>query len=351
MKRMLAPGIVYLPLVLAGCADRVGARPPLSAELRDYLIEDVCIGTDGTTTADDPATCAHHRDIAPGAPSPYLVTDFDTTNGATYSAMTSLPVTARDGTPLVLVTKAMEGGFGAGFRFGFDPARDGYDLVDLSSADYVSFVRTSDGGCYDQLFARRAGARTLGDRAGGWVLFPRTAPSGWPQTSSINVTTYKLQLTPGRPGCRDGHSTGRTYWNRPAAYRFETGKTLFAIRSDHFANSDLAGAGNALERFYFTREYGFTRWEAWVPLARCRKDYGAASPRCDADAPDNPLRGRCNVLNATGSGGPGRDRWGGRDWVRIDCRDQTRFLALATPQHMTAAGVANGDGVDDLPAR
>jgi hypothetical protein len=330
----------------AGCA-KSAPRTTTNAELLDYLIGDVCVDGKGAAVGGDPAGCPAHRNIAIGEASPYLVTDFERNTGATYSAMSSFPVNGPDGTARVMVTKNLQGGFSPLFRFSFNASRDGYDLIDTSSPDYVSFMRTSDGGCFDQVFSR---SPTVGgsDRAGGWLLFPQSAPSSWPAASSVQTTTYKIQLTTGRPGCTDGHATGRTFWNAPARYRFETGKTLMAIRSDHFASTVLGRQNNALERFYFTREYGFTRWEAWIPQARCFSEHGEAAPICHPESPDYALRGRCSVLTVTATSYPGLDLWGDQKWVRVDCRDETKYVPLTTPALMRDRNMARNDGVQDI---
>lgn len=348
--RVLRFGLAVIFGVLSLAPSGATAKPLLatSPELLDYLIQDVCTDAQSRPIQGDPATCRRHRNIAIGEPSPYLVTDFEVSNGKTYSAMNSIPVSALDGNMRIIVTKSMQGNFRPGFRFSFDASRDGYDLIDITNSEYASFIRTSDGGCFDQIFSRRGSFRNAKDRAGGWILFPRTAPSTWPVSRGVPVTTYKIQLTKGRPGCNNGHSTGMTFWNRPVAYRFETDKALRAIRSDHFASGDLGAENNALERYYFTREYGFTRWEAWVPLARCFQEHGTEAAICHPERPDYALRGRCSVLNSTSSGLPGMDQWGNQTWVRVDCRDQTKYLALDHPQRLLSPTMARDNGVEDL---
>ena len=327
------------------------AAPTASPELLDYLIQDVCVDAADRAVTGDPALCPAHRDIRLSEPTPYLVTDVDHANAdATYFAFASFPVRGADGTVKVMHTKSGQGHFGADYTFSYDPARDGYDLTDLSSSSWASFVRTSDGGCFDQIWSGSGRAETMADRAGGWILFPLgTPPSAWPATSSARTRTHHVQLTPGVAGCGNGSSPGRTFWNAPARYQFETGKRLTAIRSDHFANHALSRGNNALERFYFTREYGLTRWEAWMPQSRCLAEHGADAAICHPEnAETHPLRGRCSVLNQTATGTPGLDQWGGQPWVRVDCRDETNYVALDTPQVMLNGAMARGAGHDDL---
>ncbi len=111
-------------------------------------------------------------------------------------------------------------------------------------------------------------------------------------------------------------------WTAPAPFTFESGKTLQTIMTEHHAHFDLALTNNAIETMFFTREYGLSRWEAWIPLARCMHEHGPANPACFPHSPANILRGRCNP-----SGGKAiRD---GKPWVRVDCRDDTFYVPNA----------------------
>ncbi|TIX50240.1 hypothetical protein [Alteraurantiacibacter aquimixticola] len=356
---------------LASIATYSPARAQVSDELYDYLVQDVCVNSAGDAVQGDPASCPDRRNIRLAEASPYLLTDYDTQHSKSYSAWASIPVRGEDGNIRVLVTKNNAGDFGPHSRFSFTE-NDGFDLIDISYSPYASIIRTWDGGCFDQAFAPSSQARTGRQareprtRAGGWVLFPlATPPSAWPETSSARIVTAKIQLVR-RENCRTGSSRGRTYWNAPADYEFETGKILHAIRSDHFASANLSSSNNALERFYFTREYGMTRWEAWIPRSRCyseaeKKGPGELRSNCEPDlrlpvpytgpdegAPEIDLRARCAVLDATATDHPDIDRWGGQDWVRVDCRDQTRYVPLALPQVMTDPAMAQGNEVDDI---
>jgi len=339
--------VVMLSLLSAVSPARAGAN----AELLDYLIQDVCVNASDIAIAGDPASCGSRRNIRIGEPSPYIVTDFDRgNNNATYFAMNSFPVLGMDGTVKVMHAKSGQGNFTANYAFNFDVARDGYDFTDTTNSGYASFVRTSDGGCYDQIWSRNGSAASMIDRAGGWILFAFAGlPSNWAQTNIAHPTTYHVQLTPNRPGCQNGHSTGTTYWNAPAAYQFETYKVLTAIRSDHFANDTLSQSGNALERYYFTKEYGFTRWEAWMPQSRCFSERGSGDPSCHPEnAAAYPLQGRCSIMNTSSTGIPGLDAWGGQYWVRVDCRDQTNYIAINTPMIMLDNVMAQNDGYVDI---
>jgi hypothetical protein len=340
----------------------------VSSELYDYLVQDVCLDGTGKATQGDPATCQNRRNIGVYERSPYLLTDWDNVANTSYQAISSFPIIGEDGLTRVMVSKNFAGNFGPEFTFSFMPTRgDGYDLVDINFKYAASFIRTFDGGCFDQLWApalNLSGIQSPYVRAGGWVLFPLVAsPSSWPQTSAVSNNTAKIQLSsvPGNPDCVSGSSVARTYWNAPANYQFESGKVLRAIKSAHFAATNLSSTNNALELYYFTKEYGYTRWEAWVPRSRCYQiasntPAGNLRPHCEPDLrvpntsgnPELDLRSRCSLMNVSATGHPDIDRWGEQDWVRIDCRDSTRHVPLATPQLMLSTSMAQTNGVDDV---
>ncbi len=354
MQNTLTPGRTALAgvllVALSGSAEPGNSR--ISPELYDYLVQDVCLDDAGAVTSADPLTCEKRRNIALGEKSPYLLTDTDYARNMTFQAMNSLPVRGTDGTIRILYPKLNQGPFKTSFRMtGFVEAQDGYDLADISNSNFVSFIRTSDGGCFDQIWSRTGKRDTAAQRAGGWALFPLgSPPSQWAASQSAIIKTHKVQMTKGRKGCKNGSSRGITYWTHPAPAMFNTGKTVTAITSSHFANADLGRLDNALERFFFSREYGFTRWEAWVPQRRCVKDHGKTAAFCFPGRADEQryLSARCNRNNAGNTGVPALNRWGNQNWVRIDCRDMTNHIALDEPQRLMTDAMANSNGVKDI---
>ncbi|MGE3759428.1 MAG: hypothetical protein AB7H97_16815, partial [Pseudobdellovibrionaceae bacterium] len=279
---------------------------------------------------------------------PYLVTDVDTRNGnINYQAMGSLPFRGTDGQLKIMSFKSLKWPHASNYQFSFDFRRDGFDLIDVAHSGYISFIRTSDPGCYDQLWSISGNVSSIPARAGGWILFPKV--SGMFSTGNSNNMTYNTPLSPTRPSqCQGGNSYGTTFWNSPAIYRFESNKVMTAIKSYHFASTNLNQTNNALELYYFTKEYGFTRWEAWIPQTRCYNEHGSNSPICHPDWSTNTLMGRCSVLNVSGTGHPAIDSWGGQTWVRVDCRDETNYIALTTPQILMDRTLAQNNGFVDL---
>jgi len=291
----------------------------------DYLIQDVCVDGADNPIIGDPAICGRHRNIRIGEGFQYLLSDRNAVTGATYEAVFNYPVPGTDRVLKVIRSKNLEGRFNSAFQWSFVPSRDGYDLIDTSGS-YYSFVRTSDGGCYDQAF--QTDATQLTD---GWILFTPDLEGG-----SLVHNILHIELTnPAPAGCSTLQQSGaEDVWNSPSLVTYESGKTLLSIITYHYAAEDLTVENNAMERNFFTREYGATRWEAWIPLSRCEDPSFGGSPTqkgqsylCDPSSnAQNPVSQRCSPNNI-----PATAVWGSQTWVRIDCRDTTTYISLMSP--------------------
>lgn len=357
--RALGAVVAFMGVGLASACQASPSYGQIDPELYDYLVQDVCLDVAGEVTGEDPANCSFRRNLGVNENLPYLLTDWDQTAQIAYQTVSSTPVLGLDGHVRIMVSKSFPEEISSDFLFSFEPSRgDGYDLLDINSRDFTSFIRTFDGGCQDQLWAPALNLRdprSPRERAGGWLLFPLApAPSAWSDVESKVHTIAKIQLSRSvtSPGCHSGESVAKTFWHPPEDYVFESGKILRAIKSEHFASPDLSSAENSLELYYFTKEYGFSRWEAWVPRERCygtadKTPEGLLRPHCDPDRrpaqvyrgdfnknPELDLRSRCDRMIVTGTGQPDIALWGGQEWVRIDCRDNTRWIRLNKPQLM-----------------
>jgi hypothetical protein len=313
-------------------------------ETLDYLIQDVCVDASDRPIAGDPATCGTKRNVRIGEKVPYIVTDMDTANGNTrYQALFSYPVPGMDDQLKVLTSKMMTNAarpvINSGFTFGFDVTRDGFDLIDTSGS-HVSAIRTSDGGCFDQKISQDAS-----NRRNGWILFP-TAGVNSSSLINHNILINRINVTPPVPaGCplvsQTVNNETQDIWNAPVATTFHSGKNMLSVQTYHVAHWNLSLQNNAIEKFYFTKQYGFTRWEAWIPLSRCIAENGSASPKCNPAHPQNILKGRCDANTGTTT-------WGNQTWVRVDCRDTTHYLQLNTPQLPVTSVMAQNNGLVDI---
>jgi len=191
---------------------------------------------------------------------------------------------------------------------------DGYDVYALQGGLFaggsVNIVNTSDGGGYGQTFY--GSNCSEGD---AWLSFPRQGfLSGGQATVPIKGIYWEQtgQSYPG--GCPTSYSTNtQTSWQLHSGFQFggvngNPTKTMDTLVSYHGFKATLGFlTGGHLEVFYFTREYGITRWEVWTPTVQ--------GPTATTE---------CNV--------PATETYQGVDFVVQDCHDWSNLTPAATPQ-------------------
>lgn len=291
---------------------------PASHDALDFLIQNVCVDLQDRPVPGDPATCPRHRDLKPMERTPFLRTDNEA--GKVYQAITSHPVRSPHPglrVPRIAAPKEFGGDDPTTAFRDLDPClpgiceppyRDGYDSLEADH-DFVSIVGTSDPGINGQVFWNSAcsgGVEDPSNHEDSWLSFPvriLEAPKG-------NKLAW-LKINQGT-GCPWFFNPAWTEWELlPSPFVFTTGKALEAIRSDHFGGRSPARADH-IERFYFTRAYGFTRWERW-------------------ERGPGPVK-------AHGCNGATTLRRDGVTYRRTDCRDTTHVIPQAVPYLPDVAG-------------
>lgn len=291
------------------CATPDEAEPSLSevqsavlsaAELDDYYLQDVCLDGAGQPTAQDPYSCAARRNLALDEAVRFLRHDVPVAGRPHgYQMGSSAPFRLADGSVGVLhifdfggftegdgVMRAFRefnrvGGFSATAPATGKPI-DGYDLLERGGT-LAAYAGTCDGGGGVQPFAHWTAGPGTCVYQDGWVLWNQ---SNIPTDGSTASTVATLRIAP--TTCpRDFMDTSYTTW-RMADVTYTSGKAMRSLISTHYGGGSVAQAG-AFERFYYTKPYGRTRWEAW------RKNATAG--------------GNCNGATTEGA------------FVRVDCRD------------------------------
>jgi hypothetical protein len=213
---------------------------------------------------------------------------------------------------------------------------DGFDLMEIRD-DFYSFIRTSDGGCYDQIFRG-----TSKSREDAWILFKSDVLDKKHGELLSDMYLERVDFPNTNLNCAQyaeavGENGIKTYWDYRQTIAYQSGKNMQSIESLHFAHKDLSRTENALERFFFTREYGFTRWEAWVPRKKCDSMFPddsnpdatlRNSSRCRPTSNTHMLNGRCDHNIRLRS-----NVWGNQEWVMIDCRDSTFYKEVKAPYY------------------
>jgi hypothetical protein len=327
-------------ILFAGAlAATLGLAGPATAEtvmattdtIRDFMIQNVCLDASGAVLAavapiDGDPRCIAQRDLGPGERLPYHKHDHpspDQRAGAPagYQRHDSFPVeTAGFG---AAVEHSFDFGAGEGRRFGvFDTGSDGGDIAILSPG-IVSFGATEDGGAGFQLFVGECqGPVEAAALTRSWIILAfdpgRPAPLEGETIARLNDLTVGHQDT-----CPIRFNPAFTSWRVvPFRYRAAPGQgtpiTLTTLISEHYGGANRATADH-VERFYFTRELGGTRWERWQN-AGGNAQFGTAKIAEAAAA--FAATGRCSTPDTPG---------GGATLVLIDCREWTRIAPPADP--------------------
>ena len=309
------------------------AVPVASAEIvSDFLIQNVCLDAsrtvlEGVSPIDGDRRCAAQRDLIPGEKLPYHKHDHPSPGDRAavargYQRRDSFPV--ETGPFGRVVEHSFDFGAGAGRRFGvFDAGRgDGGDIT-VMSANAASFAATEDGGGGFQLFVGAScnGRVSPAGLAASWLIALFDPSRATPLQGEAVARLDDLRA--GRQdNCPPRLNAAFTRWYvRPVLYRAAEGQgtpvALTTLISEHYGGERREGADH-VERFYFTRELGSTRWERWQNQQGSR---GFSAEKLAKAATDFASSGRCSKPDAPE----------GDAFVMIDCREWTLIVAPDDP--------------------
>jgi hypothetical protein len=302
-RAMTSPHALWRAVAVAAAAASVpaahAADRPGTSLARDFLIENVCLGAQGkllvgVSPIDGNPQCVSQRDLKPGEALPYHEREWPASGGSPGEerGSDSFPVLTRAFGIIAIHVYDYETDTPGRMPDHYDPrARIGGGTIATFSGDTVSFVATQLGDQNLKLFVgegcgsgQPVGVAGLRD---SWLLAPLGAlaavhippgpPSGSAPIAGSVVTTPSTMVDAGGPGsCPSFIRPGSTRWSiQPVTYRavYKAGPlaghhvrlwTLIAERTGQGA----MGRDHAIafERAYFTRELGWTRWEAWKSL-------------------------------------------------------------------------------------
>ncbi len=293
-----------------------------SETVRNFMIQNVCLDDtrrviERVSPVDGDRRCVGQRNLRPGENLFYHKHDHPAAAAAPRGNQRhdSFPVeTAQFG---IVIEHSFDFGVGEGRRFGFfDEGRgDGGDIT-LLTPQASSFAATEDGGGGFQLFVgadcrEEVGAAAL---AGSWII-ALLDPSG---TLRGETVARLNDLKEGRQSkCPARLNAAFTRWYvQPMTYRAAAGQgtpfTLSTLISEHYGGEHPKSADH-VERFYFTRELGSTRWERWQNPS---VSHSFSADQLAKAASDLALSGRCSKADAPS---------GGAALIMIDCREWTRI--------------------------
>ncbi len=294
-------GFLFLP-VLVSADSTVSALD--SNDPYNWLVKSVCVDAQNNLLRADPYDgCPNGssiRKIRVGEPLPYHNRD-----QRGVQQRDSFPIQDLTGNILIV----------ANFdhypynSFTFSGGTDGYDVYAIKDG-WVSAHNTSDGGGYGTTFFGKN--CSIG---GGWGLFPSTGFLAGGQAYLPIAGVYWEQSGQDFPGaCPSGYTNDSlTEWELKTAFPFGDlnygRKIMDTMISYHgFQTGNYFLNDGHIEVFYFTKEYGITRWEVWTPVAQNKTG--------DATA--------C-------SGSPTRN-YKGISFVVTDCRDWTDVILASSSE-------------------
>lgn len=322
------PAWVCAAALLIAFSTRLGAGDEgtllaTPALLRDLMIQNVCVAANdkvlvGTSPLEGEAACPAQRDLRPGELLPYHKHDHPNADGGPavgYQRHDSVPVTTA-GLGIAVEHSFDFGGF-EGRRFGvFDPA-DGGDIA-VFAPGAVSIAATEDGGAGFQLFVGECqGSVTAAALLHSWIIAQFDPERPRPLVGETVARLKDLRVG-AQESCPSRINEAYTRWyTKPMRYRAAPGQgipvTLTTLVSEHYGGAEPAMADH-VERFYFTRELGGTRWEHWQN-AKGNRRYDATAVA--AAAARFAATGRCSEAPMPE---------GGAHFVLLDCREWTRIV-------------------------
>ena len=284
----------------------------------DFMIQDVCIGSDkkvlvGISPLEDAGSCKQHRNLFFGESLSYHKHDWPNDKQILpqgYQRSDSFPFNSK-----VLGTLAIQTfDFGNGdLAFGgFDDEQDGGQVVAFSR-ETASIIMTEDSGRGIMLMAGQKcniGSLSPYLLLDSWVVVDNRA-----ENIGIGDIEAKLRIVLGT-SCPNAFDLSYTEWHF-ANYRYRSSiygdlsKPLFTLVSSHYGGNSVSSAAH-LERFYFTRELGWVRWERWQNM-KYSKDSDLHLKR----AQEINKSKRCFDLESAPSD----------EWVMLDCREWSNIIA------------------------
>lgn len=299
LKRLGVAGVV----AAASLAAILGAAMPASAQnAADYMVQSVCVSTADVALPLDPATCGASgytiRPLKVGEALPYHKHDV-----GNYQVSDTFPFDAGINSPTIkaVQTYFFTSSYGTDPRFGsaqpfLDATNGGYNILAVDGS-YLGFEGTVDpSGGWQPWWKSSC-------QTGGWLLMP--SGSGAVTTTMSALTDSPTDHAPDCTTTPFTTTASKVRWKRINTFTYESGKSLDSLVGYHFS----AGL-HALEVSYLTRQYGVTRFEAWIDNVT-GYDQSYAHARC----PTAPLTMTLSSVSY---------------WL-IDCRDWSNIDLLSTP--------------------
>lgn len=270
-----------------------------STDVFDFLIMDVCVDANDRPVAGVPGKCAKHRNLHPGERIPYFVANYPESGDRRcfartgYSRRYNFEISSvRRGAlhyPLVLSVIDHGGREGALYsgcsRLG--PQRDvifgrwdrEYDGLSVISGDdrYLNIMASKSQNKTSYFMGERCGEFRLSgiERfAHSWVITSTDIPAKGVWGFGLFHSKLSVNKVLPPPECRQLRTSFIAWTRTDFGFGPDGDFRLETIVSDKYANAGNENPGDArqVERSYWTREFGITRWEKWERVDHERRD-------------------------------------------------------------------------------
>ena len=371
LHRSVAIATIGIVILCSEAFASASARPAGTSIAYDFLLENVCLDKNGrvlvgVSPIDGNPKCVAQRDLRPGESLPYHEREWPAQDFPLIRGSDSFPVkTSTLGIIAVHVFDYKPRNWRGAFDLYDTATRLGGGSVAAVSNEFMSYVATQLGPQKLQLFVgktcKMGQAVSSGNLFDSWQLAPLAQlatmrlPSTMPTDGSAiaeGFASAAIQIVSANDDarCPMRLAKGSVHWSvRPITYRaiYKSGPavgthvrlwSLVATHSGHdAANRDRA---IAFERAYFTRELGWTRWEAWRSIDKNLLAIHATRSIDPLMARDRIIRrGNCELPQSNAGNAPygmpaapvgtnGKPR---PDLVMVGCIEVTRIVPPLHP--------------------
>jgi hypothetical protein len=300
-----------IPLGLLAALPFAPARAQVGGPISDFMVMRVCTASSSSGAAILPGVapgdtaCVYSRQIAAGETPPYTLRDFAPNyiaNAApscpgtfgpllranapvTISGVTRIVSFSQTGTNTTCATAGTIG-TGAGLTdtsvqssdtttgYGFIMGSSGPNGISLNDAYNVFANGATTGGIPSTPVCHTSTPYIAARFANSWLIGLSTVSASLPgpiQFAEVNLQnitpdTYTADQTAGI-ACSTPYVSSFHIW-RADWFMFFSGRQLPAVIASHYtqaaSNNAGPGASQQMERTYWTREFGLSRWEKWT---------------------------------------------------------------------------------------
>ncbi len=299
MKTFLLRSAAAAMAILA--ASTTAAQAQGFGPIADFMVMDVCTGSDGQAVSGVPGDkgCPRHRDIAPGETPPYTLQNFPAaTSGCAAGPVSKInvPVSRFNETRIISSTLRQVPCGAADPDSDDDLERNGASIQWHDDA-YGFIMGSYSPVSLSSFESDLCGANRETSRRffRGWVIGPADVPALG--ATGYGVFQTKLQrgaASANMGACALRYSRALTTWS-VEKISYTSGRALVSVVSSHYSRGapDGKSPGDAMqmEQTFWTREFGLSRWEKWA-----REDW--VHPRSGKSARDLAAQlvaaGRCS---------------------------------------------------------